>query len=189
MKAILDANRNSLMLLELKFSIGTLGMAAGTLFSALYGMNLKNFLEESDLGFGAVSAACFALTAFVCAYGLIKLRKVQRVRMWGENGMQESYRGGLAVRGCPPPAPQSNWRSDSISPVFPGEERMQRLRRLRGAASPPVPPTVSPAAVAANKLKPSKPKRRPDRNTKAEAQEPIQEETIHETEPLSSAAR
>lgn len=177
------------MLLELKFSIGTLGMAAGTLFSALYGMNLKNFLEESDLGFGAVSAACFALTAFVCAYGLIKLRKVQRVRMWGENGIQESYRGGLAVRGCPPPAPQSNWRSDSISPVFPGEERMQRLRRLRGASSPPVPPTISPAAVAANKLRASKSKKGPDRNTKAETQEPIQEETIHETEPLSSAAR
>lgn len=83
MKAILDANRNSLMLLDLKFSIGTLGLATGTLFSALYGMNLKNFIEESDLGFGAVSVGCFGLTAIVCVYGLSKLRKLQRVRMWG----------------------------------------------------------------------------------------------------------
>lgn len=50
-KAILDANRNSLMLLELRFSIFTLGIGAGTFVAALYGMNLKNFLEESNIGF------------------------------------------------------------------------------------------------------------------------------------------
>ncbi|KAM5508252.1 magnesium ion transporter [Microsporum canis] len=186
-KAILDANRNSLMLLELKFSIGTLGMAAGTLFSALYGMNLKNFIEESDIGFGAVSVTCFALTAFVCTYGLIKLRKVQRVRMWGENGIQESYRGGLAVRSCPPPAPQSNWRSDSISPVFPGEERTQRLRRLRGASAPSA-PTASPVAAAPNKMKSPRPKKELDRK-KPVVQEPIQEDVVQDSSPLSSAAR
>ncbi|KAM5473401.1 magnesium ion transporter [Microsporum audouinii] len=186
-KAILDANRNSLMLLELKFSIGTLGMAAGTLFSALYGMNLKNFIEESDIGFGAVSVTCFALTAFVCTYGLIKLRKVQRVRMWGENGIQESYRGGIAVRSCPPPAPQSNWRSDSISPVFPGEERTQRLRRLRGASAPSA-PTASPVAAAPNKMKSPRPKKELDRK-KPVVQEPIQEDVVQDSSPLSSAAR
>ncbi|KAK2861330.1 magnesium ion transporter [Arthroderma sp. PD_2] len=186
-KAILDANRNSLMLLELKFSIGTLGLAAGTLFSALYGMNLKNFIEESDIGFGSVSAICFTLTACVCTYGLIKLRKVQRVRMWGENGIRDSYRGGLAVRSCPSPASQSNWRSDSISPVFPGEERTQRIRRLRGASSPSA-STTSPMAVAASKLKNSaKSKKMQDRN-KSDIQEPIQEEIVQGPS-LSSAAR
>lgn len=132
-KAILDANRNSLMLLDLKVSIGTLGLATGTLFSALYGMNLKNFIEESDFGFGVVSAVCFALTSLVCVYGLSKLRKLQRVRMWGESGV-----GGTSLS---PISPRQgirnihrNWRADSIEPVWgslPGEARSERIRRLR----------------------------------------------------------
>ncbi|KAF2839924.1 cora-domain-containing protein, partial [Patellaria atrata CBS 101060] len=82
-KAILDANRNSLMLLDLKFSIGTLGLGAGTFVAALYGMNLKNFIEESDLGFWGVSVWCAICTVVVFGYGLSKLRRVQRVSMWG----------------------------------------------------------------------------------------------------------
>lgn len=42
------------MLLDLKFSIGTLGIGAGTFIAALYGMNLKSFIEESDFGFPIV---------------------------------------------------------------------------------------------------------------------------------------
>ncbi|CAL5869035.1 uncharacterized protein PFLUO_LOCUS3263 [Penicillium psychrofluorescens] len=128
-KAILDANRNSLMLLDLKFSIGTLGLATGTLFSALYGMNLKNFIEESDLGFGAVSVGCFGLTAIVCVYGLSKLRKLQRVRMWGESGA-----GGASLT----PLSRTNWRADSVEPVWsslPGEGRSERMKRLRENAA------------------------------------------------------
>lgn len=86
MKAILDANRNSLMLLDLKFSIGTLGLGSGAFVAALYGMNLKNFFEESDMGFLAVTGSCTVFTAIVFAWGLRKLRKVQRVSMWGESG-------------------------------------------------------------------------------------------------------
>ncbi|KAL5116066.1 magnesium ion transporter [Pleosporales sp. CAS-2024a] len=82
-KAILDANRNSLMLLELKFSVATLAITAGTFVAALYGMNLKNFIEESDLGFYGISAWCTIFGVMVAAYGLQKLRKVQRVSMYG----------------------------------------------------------------------------------------------------------
>ena len=82
-KAILDANRNALMLLDLKFSIGTLSIGSGAFVAALYGMNLRNFLEESDLGFWGVSGFSGAFAAVVCLYGLVKLRRVQRVRMWG----------------------------------------------------------------------------------------------------------
>ena len=117
------------MLLDLKFSIGTLGLATGTLFSALYGMNLKNFIEESDLGFGAVSVTCFALSAIVCLYGLAKLRRIQRVRMWGESGAGSSPMPPLSISG-----PRPNWRADSIEPVWasiPGEGRAERLRRFR----------------------------------------------------------
>ncbi|KAK0112865.1 magnesium ion transporter [Cadophora gregata] len=85
-KAILDANRNSLMLLDLKFSIGTLGIGSGAFIAALYGMNLKNFIEESDIGFWGVTGWSMVFAGVVCAYGLTKLRKVQRVSMWGEGG-------------------------------------------------------------------------------------------------------
>lgn len=85
-KAILDANRNSLMLLDLKFSIGTLGIGSGAFVAALYGMNLKNFMEESSTGFWGITGGCSVFAAIVCVYGLTKLRKVQRVSMWGESG-------------------------------------------------------------------------------------------------------
>lgn len=80
-RAILDANRNSLMLLDLKFSVGTLGLAMGTFLAGLYGMNLENFIEETNWGFGAVTGVSVVFSLIVCWYGLIKLRRVQRVKM------------------------------------------------------------------------------------------------------------
>lgn len=117
MKAILDANRNSLMLLDLKFSIGTLGIGSGAFIAALYGMNLKNFIEESDYGFVGVSAWSFIFAAIVCSYGLTKLRKVQRVSMWGEQGRKS----------------RGSWSDVDPMPVLPGESRTERLRRLKEA--------------------------------------------------------
>lgn len=92
-RAILDANRNSLMLLDLKFSIGTLGLGAGTFVAALYGMNLKNFIEETDFGFWGVSAWCTVFGVGVCWFGLKRLRRVQRLSMFGGE-KSESRRGG-----------------------------------------------------------------------------------------------
>ncbi|KAF7585977.1 magnesium ion transporter [Aspergillus hancockii] len=160
-KAILDANRNSLMLLDLKFSIGTLALATGTLFSALYGMNLKNFIEESDLGFGAVSVTCFAITAVVCVYGLAKLRKLQRVRMWGEAGAGGTSMVPLPTRSGALTGHRHNWRADSIEPVWgslPGEGRVERMRRLKDAAaarSAATDPTSQKAATLRNAAKQS----------------------------------
>lgn len=74
------------MVLDLKFSIGTLGMGSGAFIAALYGMNLKNFIEESDFGFWGITGWSFIFAGLVCTYGLTKLRKVQRVSMWGEGG-------------------------------------------------------------------------------------------------------
>lgn len=87
-RAILDANRNSLMLLDLRFSIITLAITAGTFVAALYGMNLKNYIEESDLGFFGISAWCTVFGAFVGVYCLAKLRRVQRVKMRGQPGSE-----------------------------------------------------------------------------------------------------
>ncbi|KAF4766068.1 hypothetical protein HAV15_010519 [Penicillium sp. str.  len=145
-KAILDANRNSLMLMDLKFSIGTLGLATGTLFSALYGMNLKNFIEESDFGFGGVSVVCFALTGLVCVYGLSKLRKLQRVRMWGESGVGGSTLAPLSPKRSALGGNRNNWRADSIEPVWgslPGEGRSERMRRLKENSAAAAAPAAS----------------------------------------------
>lgn len=118
-KAILDANRNSLMLLDLKISIGTLGMGSGAFIAALYGMNLKNFIEESQLGFVGVTGWSVVFAGLVCSYGLAKLRKVQRVSMWGEGG---SGRG-------------RNWRvsegDQSHGLEIGRRERTERNRRLK----------------------------------------------------------
>ncbi|RDA90645.1 hypothetical protein CP533_6837 [Ophiocordyceps camponoti-saundersi (nom. inval.)] len=80
-RAILDANRNSLMLLDLKFSVGTLGLAMGTFLAGLYGMNLDNFIEETSWGFGTVTGLSTVMSLLVCWYGLAKLRRVQRIKM------------------------------------------------------------------------------------------------------------
>ena len=103
------------MLLDLKFSIGTLGIGSGAFIAALYGMNLKNFIEESNFGFWGISAWSFALTIIVFAYGLIKLRKVQRVSLWGEAG-KRGERG--------------SWR-DTGEEGFLGAGRRQRNERVR----------------------------------------------------------
>lgn len=110
------------MLLDLKFSIGTLGIGSGAFIASLYGMNLKNFIEESDLGFAGVTGWSFVLSAVVCYFGLKKLRKVQRVSMWGEK--EGSGRG--------------SWRSvKNVTGVMLGEsglaerERAERIRRAK----------------------------------------------------------
>jgi magnesium transporter len=113
-RAILDANRNSLMLLELKFSVGTLGLAMGTFLAGLYGMNLENFIEETNWGFGAVTGVSVVFSLLVCWYGLIKLRKVQRVKM-----------GGGLQRGS-----QSHWFREDGTDVLLDPSNRERLRRI-----------------------------------------------------------
>lgn len=69
------------MLLELQFSVYTLGLALGTFLAGLYGMNLENYIEETSYGFPLVSIGSAAFGGLVLWWGLVKLRKVQRVRM------------------------------------------------------------------------------------------------------------
>lgn len=92
------------MLLELRFSICTLGLGAATFLAALYGMNLKNFIEESDFGFWGISIFSTLIGVVVLIYGLKVLRRVQRVSMWGH---QEADKGSMIGRnrGTLPPLP------------------------------------------------------------------------------------
>jgi magnesium transporter len=124
-RAILDANRNSLMLLDLKFSVGTLGLATGTFIAGLYGMNLENFIEHTNYGFGAVTGTSVVLSVFICWYGLVKLRKVQRVKMGG-SGSSKSHGSSPWLRGD---------GTDLL--LDPGNR--ERLRRMKMLHHPPKP--------------------------------------------------
>jgi len=103
------------MLLDLKFSVGTLGLAMGTFLAGLYGMNLENFIEETNWGFGGVTAASTFFSLLVCWYGLVKLRKVQRVKING-NGLQKGSRG--------------HWFHDDSTDALLDPSNRERLRRI-----------------------------------------------------------
>lgn len=107
------------MLLDLKFSIGTLGIGSGAMFAGLFGMNLRNFMEESDVGFAGVTGCSVALAVACCLWGLRKLRKVQRVSMWG--GGEHGQRSGIGCRNDVDPLP----------PILPGESRQERVKRMK----------------------------------------------------------
>lgn len=82
---IIDANRNSLMLFELQVTIYTLGFTVATLVPAFYGMNLKNYIEESTYGFGAVIALSIIQGLIVTFINFRKLHRVQKLTMMETN--------------------------------------------------------------------------------------------------------
>lgn len=78
---ILDANRNSLMLLSLRFQVGTLSLATGSFIAAAYGMNLVNFIEQSVYGFVGITSFAVILSTLVGVISLRNLFKLQRITM------------------------------------------------------------------------------------------------------------
>lgn len=138
-KAILDANRNQLMLFEIKVSIAALGLAGGTLVAGLYGMNLENFIEESNVAFGVVTFACVVLSAWICRYGFNKLRKVQKVRMWGEASTGFDMYNSTISRGRDPinhlgspTTGRGNWRSEAMEQLGINKEKQRKMRARFG---------------------------------------------------------
>jgi len=125
-RAILDSNRNSIMLLELKFSIGTFGISIGMFIAALYGMNLENFIEETQWGFAGVSGFSFVVAVVACMYGLRKLRKIQRLTMWGEGSGKNRIGQGRGGRG--------SWR-EIESPLHTMAESNKGTRHLGDAVA------------------------------------------------------
>lgn len=126
-RAILDANRNSLMLLDLKFSVGTLGLAMGTFLAGLYGMNLENFIEDTTWGFASITSASVFFSLLVCWYGLVKLRKVGRVRM----GQSASPARKLSPSkdGLEPYGAAQWYRDDSPTALLEAKHR-EKLKRI-----------------------------------------------------------
>ena len=111
------------MLLDLKFSIGTLGLAMGTFLAGLYGMNLENFIEETTWGFGAVTSVSMLFSLIVCAYGLAKLRRVQRVKMLESDFAAKFGPGG-------PGGPASQWLRDDGPVGLLDARNREVLRRI-----------------------------------------------------------
>ena len=101
------------MLLDLQFSIGTLSIGTGAFVAGIFGMNLKNFVEASDFGFLGVTFGSAILGVVVWTYCLKRLRRVQRVSMWGE---QRSRSRGP-------------WTDVNLL-ALPGEPKMERQKRL-----------------------------------------------------------
>ncbi len=84
---ILDANRNSLMVYELKVSIYTLGFTVATLIPALYGMNLENFLENSNVAFGSVVLLSSVAGLAMIVYSSRKLQMVRKMSTVSKRSM------------------------------------------------------------------------------------------------------
>nr|UJH94574.1 Lpe10 [Starmerella bombicola] len=77
---LLDSNRNSLMLLEVRFQIGMLGLSAGSAIAALYGMNLQNMIEDSSWGFLTVCGTIGVLSIATVAVGLKRLARAHKLK-------------------------------------------------------------------------------------------------------------
>lgn len=88
---ILDANRNSLMLFELKVTVYTLGFTVATLVPAFYGMNLKNYIEESQYGFGAVVVLSIIQGLLITIMNFRRLNSVQKLTMGSQQAKPKLY--------------------------------------------------------------------------------------------------
>lgn len=78
---ILDAHRNNLMLFEIRVTIATLAVAGGAFIAGLYGMNLRNFFEDSEYGFVLVTGSAVVLTLGILTLFRVKLKILQKLTL------------------------------------------------------------------------------------------------------------
>ena len=78
---ILSVRRNQIMVLEARLEILMLALAGATLVAGWYGMNVVNYFEESQHAFAAVLVASFGFIAASSWFGMLKLRRLRRVRL------------------------------------------------------------------------------------------------------------
>jgi len=89
---ILDSNRNSLLALDLKVSIGTMGIGTGALVAGLFGMNLTSQLETTPYAFLGMSALSVATALLVASTGLRRLAKIRKVGLSDTSHNREASR-------------------------------------------------------------------------------------------------
>ncbi|TKA50368.1 hypothetical protein B0A55_13275 [Friedmanniomyces simplex] len=100
-------------------------------------MNLENFIEETNYGFFGISGFCTVLSIIACMYGLRKLRKVQRLSMWGREGSGRMKLGGQnrarEVEERPMAALAENDRGRHLGETVEGIRRAERMREWQDA--------------------------------------------------------
>lgn len=77
-QSILNVRRNQIMILEAKIEIFMVGLASATLVAGLYGMNVVNYFEESQLAFGVLTGSCLIATFAIWALGMRRLHKISK---------------------------------------------------------------------------------------------------------------
>ncbi|KAM3583004.1 magnesium ion transporter [Umbelopsis sp. WA50703] len=75
---MLDTNRNSLLLFELKLTVATMSVGSGALIASLFGMNLKNFMEDDPMAFALVTGGTLFTVALTLAGAMRKVRVLSR---------------------------------------------------------------------------------------------------------------
>ncbi|OMH78608.1 Mitochondrial inner membrane magnesium transporter mrs2 [Zancudomyces culisetae] len=75
---ILDSQRNSLLLLEIRLTILAVGVGLGTFVSSLFGMNLLSGYEEHSTAFILVCTVAFVLSFFTVGYAFLRMNKMLR---------------------------------------------------------------------------------------------------------------
>lgn len=75
---ILDSQRNSLLLFELRMAMGTLGLSGGTLVAGLFGMNLLSGWETRESMFAVMTGLALSITGVIWVVASRKLRRLQR---------------------------------------------------------------------------------------------------------------
>lgn len=76
---VLDSNRNELMLLGIKFSIGMLSLGAPLLVGSIYGMNLENFIEEKEYGYALALFMGTAGMGWLYFHSIKQLQKLTKM--------------------------------------------------------------------------------------------------------------
>ncbi|KIK92228.1 hypothetical protein PAXRUDRAFT_34611 [Paxillus rubicundulus Ve08.2h10] len=92
---ILDSNRNALLALDLKVSIGTMGLGTGALVAGLFGMNLQSHMEDMPYAFLAMTIASTAIAALMAWGGLWRLAKIRKV---GLTNSHSNKRGAAELK-------------------------------------------------------------------------------------------
>jgi len=82
---ILDSNRNQLLALDLKVSIGTMGIGTGALIAGAFGMNLTSHMEHSPFAFYVLSGASTVVALLVAWIGLRRLDQIRKVGLSSNN--------------------------------------------------------------------------------------------------------
>ena len=60
-----------------------LGIGSGAAIAGLLGMNVKNFMEDWDFGFPLITSLAFGTSLLVCGYGLTRLKRIQKLTLYG----------------------------------------------------------------------------------------------------------